>query len=313
MDYISDYQLNKPVVFFVFNRPDTTRLVFEQIKLARPRELFIVADGPRPTFLGDQERCNSVRNIVAEVDWPCAVHRDYANVNLGCRKRVSTGLDWVFSCVAEAIIIEDDCLPDQTFFLFCDELLERYRDDKRVTLITGTTPLSDTDIDSASYYFSAFGQLWGWATWRSTWKNYDVDMKIWPQIRKSHWLTQLFREKGMRRYWELIFEMSFIGLIKTWDYQLVFSCMVHKGLTAVPQNNLVTNIGFGADATSTRIKHQFANMPIKPINFPLIHPSTVSRNCFNELRIAQNVYFRPILPLKLSILLYRLRRWKLGS
>lgn len=307
------YSTKTAVAFFVFNRPETTLRVFEQIRSVRPTQLFLVADGPREGVLDDADRCRAVRDIVAQVDWPCEVLTDYADANLGCRRRVSTGLDWVFANVPEAIILEDDCLPDQTFFRFCDELLDRYRDDERVMLVAGTNSLFGADAAASSYYFSSFGQLWGWAAWRRTWTYYDVDMKIWPRMRAAGWLAQLFSDRGMRRYWELIFEMSFRGLIKTWDYQLIFSSMVQNGLTVVPQSNLVTNIGFGSDATSTRMEHRFANIPITPIEFPLKHPSVIARDCSKELVSARNVYFRPLLPLMLSILLYRLRRWRLGS
>jgi hypothetical protein len=254
-----------------------------------------------------------VRDVVARVDWPCDVLVDYADTNLGCRKRVSTGLDWAFANVPEAIIIEDDCLPDQTFFRFCDELLDRYRDDERVMLITGTNSLFGADAGHASYYFSAFGQLWGWAAWRRTWSRYDAEMSNWPLLRKSGWLAQLFSEAWLRRYWELIFELTYARLIRTWDYQLVYSCMVHNGLTAIPRSNLVTNIGFGSDATSTRAPHRFAKIPPEPLDFPLVHPSAIIRTGTLELITARNVYFRPLLPLRLSVMSYKMRGWKQGS
>lgn len=304
---------SSPVVFIVFNRPDLTRQVFERIRAARPAILLVVADGPRPEVPTDQERCRQVRAIIEGVDWPCQVLKDYSDINLGCKRRISTGLDWAFNAVDRAIILEDDCLPDLTFFPFCDELLHRYRDDGRVSLITGTNSLFGAGSDLTVYHFAVFGQLWGWASWRRSWKYYDAEMKMWPQMRKAGWLRQLFPHKELQRYWELIFEMTYRGLIQTWDYQLVFSSMVRDGLIVVPGRNLVTNIGFGSDATSTRVKNRFANIPIYPLDFPLDHPSEVLRNPVNELISARNVYFRPILPLMLSILLYRLRRWRLGS
>lgn len=313
MSEFGDYQLHAPVALFVFNRPDTTRLVFESIRVARPHMLFIVADGPRQAYPDDQERCKSVQNIVAEVDWPCKVLKNFADTNLGCRKRMSTGLGWVFAQVPEAIILEDDCLPDQTFFRFCDELLERYREDERVMTICGTNTLFGADVGKYSYYFSNFNQVWGWATWRRTWSYYDLEMRRWPELRDSGWLAKKFPDKSIWRYWERIFEFTHIGRIKTWDYQLAFACMANKGLNVVPRTNLVSNLGFDSGATITKLAHKLGNMPIKPLEFPLVHPLDVVASADLDKLTADNIFFRPLLPMSLVKLLYKIRRWELGS
>ena len=313
MSELGDYKLRTPVALFVFNRPDTTRLVFESIRLARPPELFIIADGPRPACPDDQERCKSVRNIVDEVDWPCKVLKNFADTNLGCRKRVSTGLDWVFAQVPETIILEDDCLPDQTFFRFCNELLELYREDERVMTICGTNTLFSDKVGEFSYYFSDFSHVWGWATWRSTWNHYDLEMRKWPTLRDNRWLSKKFPDNSIWRYWERIFEFTYNGRLKTWDYQLAFACMVNNGLSVVPRTNLISNLGFGPDATITKNHHKLANMPIKPLEFPLVHPPKVAVATDLDKITSNNIFFRPLLSLRLVNLLSKIRRWKLGS
>jgi hypothetical protein len=165
--------LQTPVALFVFNRTGTTSKVFEAIANVRPSRLLLIADGPRPGKAGETEACMSVREIVSRVDWPCEVSRDFADSNLGCQERMISGLNWVFSLVEEAIIFEDDCLPDPSFFRFCQELLERYRGDSRVASISGTNLVSEYSNTESSYFFSRLGGNWGWATWRSEWERYD--------------------------------------------------------------------------------------------------------------------------------------------
>ena len=174
-----------PVALVVFNRPQTTRKVFDAISKARPAKLLIVADGPRANMPGEDDLCASVPTIVQAVSWPCEVSTNYAADNLGCQERMVSGLDWVFSLVEEAIILEDDCLPNASFFPFCEQLLARYRGDSRVAAISGTNLLENYANTADSYYFSRLGGIWGWATWRSEWKRYDRYLKCWPENRRN--------------------------------------------------------------------------------------------------------------------------------
>jgi hypothetical protein len=160
------WHVNTPIAFFIFNRPDTTARVFEAIRQAQPSKLLVVADGPRSTRPGEAEKCAATRAIIDQVDWECEVLTNYSDVNLGCRHRVSSGLDWVFEQVEEAIILEDDCLPHPTFFRFCEELLEWYRHDHRIVAISGDNFQNGHQSGEFSYYFSRYVHIWGWATWR---------------------------------------------------------------------------------------------------------------------------------------------------
>jgi hypothetical protein len=262
-----------PVALFVFNRPHTTRRVFEAIAQARPSRLLLVADGPRPGKAGDTEACGQVREIVSCIDWPCNVSTNFADVNLGCKERMISGLNWVFSLVEEAIIFEDDCLPDQSFFPFCRELLEKYRGDKRIASISGTNLVRTPMNIDASYFFSRFGGNWGWATWRSEWQNFDRYMGKWPALKRAGTLSELFDEPKVVAYWTRIFDDMYENKgPNTWDYQWLYTHLNNNALAIVPCVNLVTNIGFGQDATHTTARDGRLIVPTSPIELPLRHP-----------------------------------------
>ena len=192
--------LRAPVVFIVFNRLDHAAKTFAAIRAQRPRRLFIVADGPRAEHPSDVERCAAVRAVVDQVDWPCDVRRNYAEINLGLKRRVSSGLEWVFDQVDRAIILEDDCLPHSDFFFFCDELLQRYADDHRVWVITGNNFQNGRKRGDAAYYFSKYSHCWGWATWRRAWKHYDGHIPFWPEWQLSKRWATMNPDRVERRY-----------------------------------------------------------------------------------------------------------------
>lgn len=275
---MSDFKLTTPVAFLIFNRPDTTEQVFEEIRLVKPPKLLVVADGPRPDRLGEAKKCAAARAVIDRVDWPCEVLTNYSDVNLGCKRRVSSGLNWVFDTVEEAIILEDDCLPHPTFFRFCEELLEKYRDDERIALIAGTNYQFGRKRTTFSYYFSRYNHIWGWASWRRSWRRYDVDMKLWPEVRDGECLRDLLGD-DLARFWTKNFEMAYNGKIDTWDYQWTFACWIHNGLSILPNVNMVSNIGFNPDATHTKdSESKVANLPVEDMEFPLSHPKFMIRD-----------------------------------
>ena len=198
---MTDWQLQTPVVLLIFNRPDTTERVFETIRQAKPPKLLVVADGPRADKPGEAEKCAAVRAILDRVDWDCQVIQNYADTNLGCRERVSSGLNWVFETVEEAIILEDDCLPHPTFFRFCEELLERYRHDDRIMTISGNNLQFGRPHTEDGYYFSRYTHIWGWASWRRAWRFYDLEMKAWPELRNTNWLAEKMKSERSANYW----------------------------------------------------------------------------------------------------------------
>ena len=289
---MSDWQLKTPVAFIIFNRPDTTERVFAEIAKARPPKLLVVADGPRDNRAGEAEKCAATRAIIDRVHWDCEVLTNYSDRNLGCKRRVSSGIDWVFERVEEAIILEDDCVPDPTFFRYCQELLDRYRYDHRIGLISGDNFQFGRRRNDDSYYFSKYVHIWGWATWRDRWAgSYDVAMTKWPRIREEGWLADIVGNEREVVFWHKIFERVYRGEIDTWDYQWVFANWVEGRSTVLPAINLITNIGFDANATHTTGDSELANLPSHALTFPLKHPVGVIRNmqadAFSETKCFQ--------------------------
>jgi len=276
-NYDDNWQLTTPVAFLIFNRPDTTARVFEVIRQAKPPKLLVVADGARVDQLGESEKCAATRAIINQIDWKCEVLTNYSDVNLGCRKRVSSGLDWVFEQVEEAIILEDDCLPHPTFFRYCQELLEKYRDDEHMMMISGDNFQFGRNSTEYSYYFSRYGHVWGWASWRRAWTNYDDSMQIWPELKNNGWLSKVLGNDQVVSYWSRIFQGVYDGF-DTWDYIWLFTLWANNGLTILPHDNLVSNIGFGSGTHTTMSNSPFANMSVRSMNFPLKHPLGINRN-----------------------------------
>ncbi|MFY9136475.1 glycosyltransferase family 2 protein [Zwartia sp.] len=269
--------LNAPIAFIIFNRPRHTRQSFEAIRAQRPSKLLIIADGPRPGHPTDFDRCRETREVVANIDWPCEVLRHYSDDNMGCKLRVSSGLDWVFSQVERAIILEDDCIPHEDFFSYCDALLDRYENDSRVWVITGNNFQHGKKQGDASYYFSKFNHCWGWATWRRAWKHYRVDIPFWPEWGSTADWRRKLPDPVERTVWSGLLDRVKRGEIDTWDYQWTACVWYHGGLTATPNVNLVTNIGFGPDATHTVTSGDEEGLPIYPLG-ELIHPQKVKQN-----------------------------------
>ncbi|SRR5579883_3102355 len=270
--------MKTPVAFLIFNRPHLTQTVFNAIRQAQPPVLLVIADGPRVDRAGEAELCAQTRAIIQQVDWDCQVLTNFSETNLGCKKRVSSGLDWVFKTVEEAIVLEDDCLPHPTFFPFCEALLDHYRHDTRVMVISGNNFQFGRKRTPDSYYFSHYNHIWGWASWRRAWRYYDVKMSLWPTIRRGDWLHDFLRDDRAVHYWTEVFDAVSRNLIDTWDYQWMFACWTQHGLTVLPNVNLISNLGFGAGATHTTEVTQFSNLATEAMPFPLQHPTFVIRD-----------------------------------
>lgn len=243
--------LHTAVLFLVFNRPDTTKQVFEAIRQAKPPRLYVAADGARVSKLGETARVEQVRKIATEVDWPCEVKTLFRENNLGCKQAVSSGIDWFFDSEEQGIILEDDCLPHPDFFTFCETLLNRYATDERVWVITGDNFQDGQQRGEGSYYFSRYNHVWGWATWRRAWTKRDMSIRFWPEWKISlEWMAWV-PDKIERKYWSKIFDRMRRNEIDTWDYPWTASVWHGGGLTATPNVNLVCNIGFGSESTHT--------------------------------------------------------------
>lgn len=263
-----------PVVLVVFNRPAQTRQVLRVIGGVRPETLYVVADGPRAGRVEDEALCRETRALFDALPWPCAVHKDFAPDNLGCGRRPATGLDWVFGQVDRAIILEDDCVPDATFFRFCDELLDRYADDERVMMVSAMNLAGSWKEAEQSYHFSYYGSTWGWATWRRAWRHFNYDMPMWKNAEVQDRVRDVLAEESQFAYRKAVFDGDHA---KAWDYQWHFARISQSGLAAVPAVNMMTNLGFGAHATHTKDANSpLAKIPALAMTFPLRHPFAVA-------------------------------------
>ena len=243
--------LKTAVLFLVFNRPDTTKQVFEAIRKAKPPRLYIAADGSRIEKPGEAEKVEKARMIATQVDWDCEVNTLFRDQNLGCGKAVSSSITWFFENEEEGIILEDDCLPSQSFFWFCEELLEKYRGDMRVWQICGFNPLEIINSEN-NYVFSKYGPIWGWASWKRAWKYYDYNMTLWIKL-KENGKYKNFCDNLIESKWRLkVFDNVYSKIISTWDYQWSFAKLINSGLNVIPSVNLIQNIGFSEDATHTK-------------------------------------------------------------
>jgi len=272
--FIPPHPLNTAVLFLVFNRLNTTEQVFEAIREAKPPRLYIAADGARPNIEGEAEKIEAVRDyIMQNIDWECEVKTLFRDENLGCKYAVSDAITWFFENEAQGIILEDDCLPSQSFFWYCEDLLEQYKNDQRIFLISGYNKQNQWKIEDESYFFSNYGGIWGWASWSRAWKHYDVDMKdIHEFMRKNNFVNLLGKTQGLQRQ-KMIFDSIIIKDINSWAYQWGYARHKNNGLACVPSMSLIENIGFGEDATNTSgvntdnvSKHEIS-FPIKENRF----------------------------------------------
>ena len=271
-----------PILLLIFNREDTTRQVFEAIGRQKPKYLFIAADGARKSKPGEAETCQRVRNIVTQVDWDCEVKTLFRDENLGCKMAVSSAITWFFEQVEYGIILEDDCLPDLSFFPYCEELLKRYKDDDRIGHISGNCFLSGIIPEELSYDFCSFSHIWGWASWRRVWKNYDVNFSYWKEYKQDKKKrNSIFNNLKERIYFSSFISDTILGKthINTWDVQYLFMLRIQNQLSVYPGINMVTNIGLNSEfATHTSRKNNKLCIPASPVHFPLKHPKYVLKN-----------------------------------
>lgn len=294
-------QFQVPILFLVFNRPDTTAIVFEELRKLRPARLYVAADGARPGRQDEIEKCKETRDVATKVDWPCEVKTLFREENLGCGKAVSGAISWFFDEVEEGIILEDDCLPSPTFFQFCEELLMKYRDDDRVMHIGGNNFLGDRQVNGRSYYFSRYGHIWGWATWRRAWKMYDFEMKRYESVKEMGLFDRYFFNRLERIYRLEKFDSIINKKRDTWDYQWDFARFVNSGLSVIPKVNLVKNIGYREDAThTTKRDKRIERMQSHEMTFPLTHPPFLMRDIRTDHAYV-NTFLRNVIASKFSL------------
>ncbi len=268
------------VLLAVFNRPDQTRRVFDAIRAARPKRLFVTADGPRPHVQGDAARCEETRRIATAVDWDCQVVTRFGATNLGVKQALSAGISWFFDQVEDGIILEDDCLPDATFFSFCAELLACYRDDEKIMQISGSNFLpAGTITPQNSYYCTAINDIWGWATWRRAWRHFDLDMPGYARFRSEGRIQSYFGDRAIADWMQSYFDEAELyrdnERIGIWSSAWSYAMCREGGYTLAPSHNLVANIGIEGDATNSGASFRlYDQYPVRSIG-PLQHPPTL--------------------------------------
>ncbi len=271
-----------PILFLIFNRPELTLKVFEEIRKIKPEKLFIAADGPRKNKEGEEGKCREVRKIIDKIDWKCEVKTLFRETNLGCKIAVSSAITWFFENVEEGIILEDDCLPCSSFFTFCETLLKKYRDDEGIMHIGGTNVQNGKSRGEGSYYFSYVSNVWGWASWRRAWKNYSIEMEGLDNFKRNQ---SIFKHSRIAQFNYEKLEKTKNGEINTWDYQWLYSIWRINGICITPNKNLITNIGFDENATHTMDQNHFlSKIPVSDLG-PIVHPEKIIIN-----KAADNYY-----------------------
>lgn len=260
--------MKTPILFIIFNRPEQTKRVFAEIKKAKPEKLFIAGDGPRTERPEDVEKCKHAREIVNEIDWPCEIKTLFQEKNLGCKFGATTGITWFFNNVEEGIILEDDCLPDQSFFPFCEQMLEHYRNEEKLSIISGHNIVGSINTE-CSYIFSRYGHLWGWATWRRVWNQYDISMKLWLDKKNRKKIEKAIDDKERWNFKQIVYEETFLDKKDTWDYQWESFRLLKGILSIIPKENMIENLGFGPDATHTKTLKSPLILPRRETSFPL--------------------------------------------
>jgi hypothetical protein len=271
-----------PILLLCWRRPAAIRQVIDAIRALEPVTIFVACDGPSLDRFGEAQKVDQTRLVIDQhIDWPCNIRRLYSEHNQGCYLGVSRAITWFFSHVEEGIILEDDCVPHPDFFPYCSTLLERYRDDTRVWCISASNFQDKQWRGDGSYYFSRYNHCWGWASWRRCWQQFDSDLSQWPNLRDSGLMNSVFEDPIERAYWSKIWQCLFdTGKPDSWAFRWFFTCLSNGGLTALPNRNLVNNVGFGEDATHTK-----SNQVDTAISEGLIvqrHPSFVLRDLFAD-------------------------------
>jgi hypothetical protein len=271
--------LDTPVLFLIFNRHEVTQKVFNQIRKAKPKHLFVAADGPRAHRPDDQVNCRLTREIIDQVDWDCQVVKLFRDANLGCGPAVSSAITWFFDQCESGIVLEDDCFPDLSFFPFCEELLTKYQDVEEVMFIGGNNFQLGTQRGDASYYFSRYPTSWGWASWRRSWKYFNADISNSEEVINQGGLDAVFNSDQEKKHWNNSLKKAGKERDSVWDFYFYFAIWQQNGLCITPNHNLVINLGFFDQGTHFFLKDSVrTNTKVERVTFPLSHPESISVN-----------------------------------
>lgn len=284
--------MHTPVLLIIFNRFDTTQQVITKLREALVPKLYIYCDGPRRNKVGEAEQLKDVQNkVLKAIDWPCEVITNFKIENEGPRLAIGHAVSWLFETEEQGIILEHDCVPHLSFFNFCETLLQHYANDERIMHISGDNFQFGKWRGDGSYYFSRLTHIWGWATWKRAWKYYDVNMSLYPMFNNHHTLNDIFNHNRSIKYWNNIFELTFSKKINTWDYQWSFAVWSQNGLAILPNLNLVSNVGFDANAlNTTNPSNILSNIEAKEIS-QISHPKMVIPDLNADNWSMDNVFY----------------------
>ena len=280
--------MNTPILILVYNRPFETKVLVNSLSKIKPKKIFISSDGPKNNTL-DIKKNYEVKNILKKINWTKEIQYNYMNKNYGCKESVSRGISWFFNKVKMGIILEDDCIPNKDFFSFTKEILNKYKNNNKIYLVSGNNFLENKVTINESYYFSKYNHCWGWASWARAWKDYDKNLIKWNSFKKSQSWKNKFHIVLERKYWEKIFNLCYKKKIDSWAYPWLYSIWVKDGLCILPKSNLVENIGFNLDASHT-FSHKKFNFPTKKIEKKIIHPKIIKINHLADEYILQNFF-----------------------
>jgi len=286
-------QLNTPVLLIIFNRPEKVRRLIESLASVKPRKIYIVADGPRISVESDKEKCNEAREVAVNIPWDCEIHTKFFDENLRSRHKavdytVVAGLDWFFSENEFGIVLEDDCIPNITFYKFCEELLKKYKDNTKIMHISGNNFQNGIQRGAASYYFSFYTHSWGWATWKRAWNQFHPAVEDMGNYDAEKRVELLTLSKAAKKFW-----MKSYRTKRHWDSLWQYTVWHENGLSILPNQNLVSNIGFDEEATNTRHDTHFSNMSTSSLE-KIIHPATINANESADEYTFKTVFYTPI-------------------
>jgi hypothetical protein len=286
-------KFSTPILFLTFQRPDTTEKVFETIRKIRPDKLYIAQNYHANNNLEDLKKWMEVRKIIESVDWNCDVKRLYRNQHLNVKISISSAISWFFENEEKGIILEDDCLPHLSFYTFCEEMLNRYEKDTRIMMIGGTNYLLDKYKLKDSYCFSRYFAIWGWATWRRSWKLYDIKMNNWEKLKNENQLKSYYSEKYILNHIKSILNAAYNGDVSTWDTQWFYSCLFNNALSIVPKVNLISNIGLVGTNTSNDLSNNLK--PTYELDTDnLVVPELIYADYKYDIKLFQEILKKPL-------------------
>ena len=281
-------KITTPVVIFVYNRKRETKILLNRLAKLKPKNIIIISDGPKNNK-EDKKKCEEVQKIIKNINWKCKKKYIRSTQNIGLKKRVTSGLNLVFSSYDRAIILEDDCIPNESFFPFCEFFLSKYKNNKKIAGITGNNFQKEKTRET--FYYSKFSSIWGWATWRRVWKTYDLEIKFWKKFKNSKKWINFFQTHNERLLWEKIFDKVYSNKINSWAYSNLLCNWYYNRLTIVPKYNLIKNIGFTNNATNTKKIDKVYLPKVKNLNLnKIVYPKLIEPNLEADKSDFENIY-----------------------